>query len=135
MSGTLPDMTYRDCSAAYADGVAFIPRSDPAYALHLDGRTTAQHPHEPDGIACENPPAGFVARAPVRPKTDIPPAKREQSEAIATAPTPTSATVAEGRLPVTGTAADAALAGGGLLALGLALTVAVTRFRRRRFVA
>lgn len=46
---------FPNCPAAYAAGRANIPASDPAYAKNLD--------EDSDGVGCENPPPGFVAKA------------------------------------------------------------------------
>lgn len=45
-------MTFANCSAAYEQGYANIPRSSPLYARKLD--------RDNDGIACEQPPEGFT---------------------------------------------------------------------------
>jgi hypothetical protein len=48
--GTVDDsegVVYENCDAARAAGATNIPKSDPAYAPHLDG--------DGDGIACEEP--------------------------------------------------------------------------------
>lgn len=55
-------MTYKNCTEAWKAGRSDIPKTDPAYALHLDGTHSARTPNEPDGIACEgkHAPSWFV---------------------------------------------------------------------------
>lgn len=116
----LPAVTYKTCSDAYADGVANIPRGDASYAAHLD--------RDGDGLGCDKPPASFVPK----------PAKTAAAKPKVTkAPAVASTSVGEAStLPVTGPATDAALAGGGFLALGLltVLGVRMAQRRRERFV-
>ncbi|MFF4151378.1 LAETG motif-containing sortase-dependent surface protein [Streptomyces sp. NPDC001651] len=43
---------FANCSEAYANGYADIPRGDRHYGAHLD--------RDGDGLGCDSPPAGFV---------------------------------------------------------------------------
>lgn len=45
-------MNFDNCTEAYAAGYSNIPKTSPFYAGKLD--------RDNDGIACDNPPAGFV---------------------------------------------------------------------------
>jgi endonuclease YncB( thermonuclease family) len=47
-----PNRIYANCDAVYAAGVAPISRKERGYGSHLD--------RDGDGIACENPPAGYI---------------------------------------------------------------------------
>jgi hypothetical protein len=108
-------VSYGNCTQAYADGVANIPRTSPSYAKHLD--------RDGDGVGCDKPPAGFVPRLATAPH----------------APRTTSATTthqhvqAAPRLPVTGPG-EVGVAGVLLLAAG-ATAVGLVRRRRTRFTA
>lgn len=100
-------MPFANCTAAYAAGVARIPRGSADYRVAVGV--------ERNGFACENPPAGFVPRT---------------SSTTAVAPVQT------GTLPVTGPSAVDVTAGLGVL-LVVAGAFAAWRARRRRirFVA
>jgi len=97
-------MTFDNCTSAYAAGYANIPKSSPAYAAKLD--------RDHDGVACENPPAGFQ-----------PAGETQNSTSTGTAGTITD------QLPTTGPAAGIGITGGLLLVAGI---VAALLFRRRR---
>lgn len=105
-------MTYQNCDDAYAHGRSNIPRSDPSYAAKLD--------RDGDGVACDQPPPGFTPRPaqPTPTATHATPVKTFTSAAT----TPT--------LPLTGPATEYTVAGGVLLALGVA-GIAVARRRRK----
>lgn len=57
-------VSFATCSDAYAAGYANMRVGDPGYASHLD--------RDGDGVACENPPAGFVPHAPTPTPTPAP---------------------------------------------------------------
>jgi LPXTG-motif cell wall-anchored protein len=98
-------MTFDNCTEAYAAGRANIPQGDPAYSKKLD--------RDNDGIACDNPPAGFK------------PAQQTQTGTQVGGPT---------ELPKTGPGAELGVAGGALLLVGIAAALLVRR-RRTRFAA
>ena len=102
-------MSFENCDAAYDAGRSNIPQGDPDYAKKLD--------RDNDGIACDNPPAGFKPA----------PATNTGTK------TETGAGTGD-NLPRTGSGMEAGVAGGGLLVLGLIAAV-VLRRRRTRFVA
>jgi hypothetical protein len=75
---------YENCAAAYAAGRANIPKGDPYYADHLDGTGA----NEPDGMACEDPPAGWKPGTTVGPTTTTAPGATTTTKAP-TGPTTT----------------------------------------------
>lgn len=93
-------MSFSTCTEAYAAGYANIPKSSPNYAAKLD--------RDHDGIACDQPPAGFT-------------------------PHTQAGTATSERLPQTGPG-EVGAAGALVLVVGVA-AVAVMRRRRTRFVA
>ncbi len=113
-------MTYANCTQAYAAGRSNIPASDPAYSRKLD--------RDGDGVACDNPPAGFVPK-PVATST-----KPSAHTSVKPSPSTTTSTTAPApALPTTGPG-EAFAIGSGVLLAG-ALAVAVVKRRRTRFVA
>lgn len=109
---------YKNCTAAYTQGVSDIPRGSDGYRAPLD--------RDNDGVACEtaDAPAGFVPADGFSYKSP---------DRLQDYPQHQQATVAGGQLPVTGPAADASVAGGALIVVG-AVAYFATR-RRRSFVS
>ncbi len=106
-------MSFDNCTQAYAAGRSNIPKGDPAYAKKLD--------RDNDGIACDNPPAGF---------------KTKPAQATETS-TGTKVETGAGNgdaLPKTGPAAELGVAGGLLTVAGLTAALIVRR-RKVRFQA
>jgi hypothetical protein len=108
-------VTYDNCTEAYRDGIANIPRTHPSYAAHLD--------RDNDGIGCDKPPAGF------KPRTAA------ETPAPAKAPHPitgqrtTTAVTGQNHLPTTGPG-DIGVVGGLVLAAGVAAAVLAKRKHR-----
>jgi LPXTG-motif cell wall-anchored protein len=103
-------MSYPNCDAAYAAGYSNIPKSSPNYSAKLD--------RDKDGIACDNPPAGFVARKETETSTGT---KVENGAGTGD------------RLPQTGPGEVTAI-GAIVLAMGAVVVMAFRR-RRTRFVS
>jgi LPXTG-motif cell wall-anchored protein len=104
-------MSFDNCTEAYQAGRKNIPQGDPDYAKKLD--------RDNDGVACDNPPAGFK------------PAPATQTG------TGTQVETGAGKgnqLPKTGPAAELGGAGAALLVVGLVAAV-IARRRRARFSA
>lgn len=99
-------MSFSNCTKAYEAGYSNIKEGSPQYAKHLD--------RDNDGIACDNPPAGF------KPREQGEPQQTQSSTAV-----PSDA----GELPKTGPAAEIGVAGALTLIAGV---VAVAMHRRRR---
>ncbi len=99
-------MSYRNCDAAYADGVFNIPKAHPSYAGGLD--------RDGDGFACDNPAS----------TADL----RDLGQYRPTASTSASPGSPEA-LPVTGTADTVGIGvfGTTLAMLGAVLVVATRR--------
>jgi LPXTG-motif cell wall-anchored protein len=129
---------YAKCSDAYADGQANMPVGHPGYQSKLDV--------DKDGIACENPPPGFVPYVPpvTASASSASPSASVSASASASASassTPSasvspsaSAVVGGASLPVTGSSALPALLGVGALMLAVgAGAIVVARRRRVRF--
>lgn len=103
-------MSFDNCAQAYDAGQSHIKKTSPLYAKHLD--------RDRDGIACDNPPEGFVAK----------PAVTKTAKPQPTATTTAQAGVGTAdRLPVTGPGEV-----GGVAALLLVIGVAVLAVTRRR---
>ncbi len=100
-------MTFDNCTEAYAAGRANIPQGDPAYAKKLD--------RDGDGVACDNPPAGFQPAQQTQTGTEV-------------------QTGGPGELAKTGAGGELGIAAGGMLLLGVAATLLFRR-RRQRFTA
>jgi LPXTG-motif cell wall-anchored protein len=100
-------MSFANCTEAYAHGYANIQKGSAQYAVKLDS--------DRDGVACENPPAGFkAAPAPARTKESSTGTKAQS--------------VGNPHLPQTGPGEVTAV-GAVLVLLGVVATMA---FRRRR---
>lgn len=94
-------MAFDNCTQAYDAGRSNIPMGDPDYQTKLD--------RDGDGLACDQPPAGFVPR-------------EIGSNSGTTVPSADS-----GELPLTGPG-EVGLIGGAILLLG----VVALAFRRRK---
>ncbi|GFH36608.1 excalibur calcium-binding domain-containing protein [Streptomyces pacificus] len=110
----IADQPFKNCTEAYSQGYANIPKSDPRYGEHLD--------RDKDGIGCDKPPADFTPAT----KTDSGQTEAENTENTENTETTTSDTdktaLAEtgGNNTTPWIAAGGAavvLAGGGLVAL------------------
>ncbi len=108
-------MPFKNCTEAYEAGYSNIPKGSPHYAAKLD--------RDKDGVACDNPPAGFKPRT----EATAPPKK-------------TTASVETGKgtgsqLPKTG-AGEVIGVGALLVLLGVVLVLVMRRRNRKvRFTA
>lgn len=112
-------MTFANCTEAYAAGYANMKKGvSKEYANHLDGHGKG----EPDGIACENPPANFV-----------PHHAASQTQSGGTVQHAGTAVQTDNRLPQTGPG-EVGILGTLALALGVGVVLVVRR-RKVRFQA
>lgn len=107
-------MTYKNCTEAFKDGVADIPRGTPSYEPKLD--------RDNDGFGCDRSeaPQGFVPRqaAPV-----------PQKKSPVVTKTQTSVAQPQATLPVTGTGTTYGAIAFALMSIGVICLLAVKRRR------